>query len=153
GGDMHVFPNQVLRKVPQGTERRIRQAQAPIRPEDRNALREAVERLTLDTYNGVVTALQIEFFGQILEDPGHPALGLGIGDDTERATVRQMPPMLLRFDGTVSRQKLLLPAPPLGLLGELALAAQPVEHERVFRHAFQKGGIKIPELLEGLIEE
>ena len=125
-------------EAPQRRESRVRQAHAAVRPEHGDALGKIVERLALHAHRRLVAAFEVDLLGQVLEHPGDAAIGLRIGDDADGAAVGQVPPMFLRIDGTVGGEQVLLPAPPFRLLGDLAVAAQPVEQQRIVGRARQK---------------
>ena len=143
----------VLRKLPQRVEGRVGQTDAAVRPEHGDAFRQIVERLALHAHRRGVAAFEIHLLGQVLEHPGDAALGLRVGDDADGASVGQVPPMDLRLDRTIGGKQILLPAPPLRLLGELAFAAQPVDQECVVRPTGEEAVVELPEFLEGLVEE
>ena len=126
GRDMDIRLGDVVAQSPECGESRVRQPEPSVRTEDGHALGEVVERFALDAYRGLVTAFEVHLLGQVLEHPGHAALGLRIGDHADGFSVGQMPPMFLRFDGAIGAEQAFLPPTPFGLLGDLALAAQPV---------------------------
>ena len=78
-------------------EGRIVQPQPAVAGEHRDRFGEIVERLALHADQRVVAALQVEPLGDVVEQIGHAAFGIGRGDDAQRAAVRQMPEMLLGF--------------------------------------------------------
>ncbi len=151
--DMRSSLHQPLGHAPQVGESGVGQPNAPIRAKHRDTFGEIVERDALDAHDRVVAAFKIDLLGEVLEHPGNAAVRLRIGDDTQRPAVGQVPQMLLRLDRAIGAEQVLLPAAPFGLLGKLAVAAQPVEQKRVVRLAFEEGQIELPELLEGLVEE
>ncbi len=61
--------------------------------------------------------------------------------------------MFQRLHRAVGSEKIFLPFPPFGLLGELAAAAQPVEEDRVVGRAVEEADVEIPQLLERLVEK
>ena len=140
-------------KTPQRRESRVGQAQPAIRSEHRHSLGQIVEGFALHPDRGLVTALKVDLFGQVLKHPGDAALRLRIGNDANGLAVGQMPPMFLRFDGAICREQRVLPPPPLRLFGELAFTAQPVEQHGVVGAAVQERVVEAPELPERLVEE
>ena len=134
----------VGRQVPQRVEGGVGQPDAAVGAEHGDAFGQIVERLALHAHRGVVAAFEVHLLGQVLEDPGDAALGLRIGDDADRAAVGQVPPVLLRVDGAVGAKQRFLPAAPFRLLGDLALAAQPVDQQRIVGRAVQEARCRNP---------
>ncbi len=101
---------------------------AAIAAEHRDRFGEIVERLVLDPDQPVEAARQIEAFGDIVEQIGDAAFEVRRGDDADGAAVGQEPGVVLRLDGAIGLVQLGLPGPEVGLLGQFARGAQPVEH-------------------------
>src|SRR5690606_26266466 len=129
--DVRAGRDQPLRQAPEVAEGRIRQANAPIRAEHRNALGEVVERDALNPHDRVVTAFEADLLSEVLEHPGYAAVSLRVADHAQRLPVRQVPDVLKRLDRAVGRQEIFLPAAPFRLLGQLAFRAQTVEQHSV----------------------
>ena len=141
-GDVRAVGEQRRVERPDGGEGRVVEAQPAVRAEHRDALAEVVEGLALHADQRVVAAFQVEPLGDVLVDPGHAALRMGIGDDAQRLPVGQVPPVLARFRRAVGRQQLVPPAAEVGLLGQLAAGPQPVEHGHLVGGRIEEGGIE-----------
>ena len=76
---------------PHAGERRIVQPQPAVAAEHRDRLGQIVERLALHPDQRVEAALEIEPLGDVVEQIGHAAFGVGRGDDAHGAPLRQMP--------------------------------------------------------------
>src|SRR5262249_54942368 len=104
-----------------------------------------VERLALDVDQRVVAALEVEPLGDVLVDPGHAALRIGIGDDPERLSVGEVPPLLPRLDRAIGGEEIGAPGPEVGLFGELSARAQAIENGALLGTAIEEGGVEIEE--------
>ncbi len=128
---------------------RIVEAEPPVRAEHGDTFGEVVERLALYLDQRVVAALKRQPFGDVLVNPGHAALRIGIGDDPERLAVGQVPVLLLRLGGAVGGEEFVAPLPEVRLLGQLARRPQPVEDRILIRRRGEKRRVKIEELAVG----
>ena len=141
------------RQVPHAGEGGIRQADAAVAGKHGNAFGEIIERLALDADQLLETALEIEPLGHVVEQVGHAAVRIGRGDDAQRASVRQMPGVLLGLQRPIGGVQLRLPLPEVLLLGELARGAQGLEHRRISRLLIEIGGVQIPQrTVSGVVE-
>ena len=99
-----------------------------------------------------VAAFQVDFSVRFSNTQVTPPFGCGL------ATTRIVRPSgrchrcTCDPTDTVGSEQVLLPAPPIRLLGDLAFAAQPVEQQRIVGRAV-RNHVEVPELLERLVEE
>ena len=107
----------------------------------------------LDPGQPVVAACEIEAFGDIVEQIGDAAFEVRRGDDADGAAIRQEPGVVLRFQGAIGFVQLGLPGPEIGLLGQFARCAQPVEHARIVGIGIEEGLIEAPQPPVGFIVE
>ena len=127
-------------EAPHGGECRIEQADPAVAAEHRNRFGEIVEGLALDPDQRVEAALEIEPLGDVVEEIGDAAVGIGRGDDAQRAQVRQVPHERLRLGGAVGRVELRLPGAEVLLLGQPPRRPQAVEHGRIARMLVEERG-------------
>ena len=99
------------------------QSHAAVTAEHGHGFGDMVERLGLYLDERIVPAIHVQPFGDIVVKIRDPALRVRRGDHPQRASVRQMPHVLLRFDGSVRLVQLLFPLPEILLLRQLAFAA------------------------------
>ena len=125
---MRLFLERFRRQLPHFLESGIEQFDAAIAAEHRDCFSQIVERLVLDPRQPVIAACEIEALGDIVEQIGDAAFEVRRGDDADGAAVGQEPGVVLRLDGAIGFVQLGLPDPEVGLLGEFAGRAQPVEH-------------------------
>ena len=121
---MRLLVQRLRRKPPHAGEGRIEQPHAAVAAEHGDAFGEVVERFALDADQGVETPLQIEPLGDVVEQIGDAAFGIGRGDDAQRAAVGQVPGVLLRLDARGRRRAAAPSRPEIPLLGQLARRAQ-----------------------------
>jgi hypothetical protein len=76
------------REPPHAGKDRIIEAQPPVAAEHGDRFGQVVQRRALDADQRVVAALEIEPFGDVLEQVDHAAFGIGRGDDSHRAPIR-----------------------------------------------------------------
>ena len=126
---------------------------AAVAAEHRDAFGKAVERLALHAVEAVELSLQVEAFGNIVEQIGDAAFRVGRGDDAERAAVGQEPGVLGGLDGAIGLVQLGLPGAEVGLLRQLARGAQPVEHAGIVRVAVEERRFEGPQPAIGFIVE
>ncbi len=141
--DVGTLIEQVLVQRPDGGERRVVQAQAAVGAEHRDAFAEVVEGGALDADQRVVAAFQAEALGDVLVDPGHAALGMGIGDDAQRLPVGQVPPEFARLDRAIGGHEFRAPAAKIRLLGQLAAGPQAIEHGPFVGGGIEEGGVEV----------
>ena len=92
--NMRTFGKRFFRQFPQILERRIVQPQPAVAREDRNRFGEVVERFALHPDQGVVSALEVEPLGDVIEQIGHAAFGIRRRHHAQRAPGRQVPEVL-----------------------------------------------------------
>ena len=105
-GDMRLAVEDRRVEAEDGGEGRIVEPEPAVGAEHRDAFGEVVEGLALDVDQRVVAALEVEPLGDVLVDPGHPALRVGIGDDAERLAVGQVPALFPGLDRPVGGEQL-----------------------------------------------
>ena len=127
------------------------QAKPAVRAEDPDALGEVIERLALHMDQRIVAAFERQPLGDVLIDPGHAALRVGVGDDAQCLLVRQVPPMLARLGRAVSREQIGPPGLEVDLFRQLALAAQAVEHGILVGPLIEECRVEIEEAAIGLV--
>ncbi len=140
---MRLLAERFRRQLPHLDESRVEQFGPAIAAEYRDALGEAVERLALDTIEAVELPLEVQAFGDVVEQIGDAAFRIGRGDDAERASVRQEPGVLGGFDSAIGLVQLRLPGPEIRLLRQLARGAQPVEHAGIVGVAVEERGFEV----------
>ena len=129
------------------------QPQPPVACEHRDRFRKIVERLALDADQRVEAPLQIEPLGDVVEQIGDAAFGIGRRDHAQRAPVRQMPEEFARLERAIGFVQLGFPLPEILLLRQFAGRAQPVEHGGIARVLIEETGIEIPErTISGIVE-
>ena len=96
--DMRTLVERDRLESPHARERRIEQAQPAVAAEHRDRLAQIVERLALHADQRVEAALELEPFGDVVEQIGDAALRIRRGDDAQRAAVGQVPFVLARLD-------------------------------------------------------
>ncbi len=139
---MRMLIERLKRQLPHTLERRIVQSDASVTAEHRDRFGKVIERLALHFNECVVAAIHIEPLGDIVIEIRDAALGIGRGDDPQRAPIRQVPHVLLRLDRAIGLVELLLPLPKVLLFRQLALAAQRVEHSGIGRRLVEETGIE-----------
>ena len=125
---MGLLLQRFRRQLPHFLESGIEQFDAAIAAEHRDRFSQIVERLVLDPRQPVIAACEIEALGDIVEQIGDAAFEVRRGDDADGAAVGQEPGVVLRLHGAVGLVQLGLPGPEIGLFGQFARRAQPVEH-------------------------
>ena len=153
GLDVRLFLERVRRQLPHLRESRVEQFHPAVAAEHRDRFGEIVERLVLDPGQPVEPPRQIEAFGDIVEQIGDAAFEVGRGDDAERAAVGQEPGVVLRFDGAIGFVQLGLPGAEVGLFGQLARGAQPVEHAGIVGIGVEEGLVEAPQPPVGFVVE
>ena len=121
--------------------------------EHRDRLGEIVERLALDPDQPVESSRQVEAFGDVVEQIGDAAFEIWRGDDADGAAVGQEPGVGLRFDGAIGFVQLGLPGAEVGLFGQLARRAQPVEHAGIVGVGVEEGLVEAPQPPVGFVVE
>ena len=99
------------------------QPQAPVAGKHGDAFGKIVERLALDADQLFEAPLKLEPLGDVVEQVGDAAVGIGGRDDAQGAPVGQMPRVFLGLDGAVGLVQLRLPLPEVLLLRQLARRA------------------------------
>ena len=150
---MGLFLQRFRRQLPHFFESGIEQFDAAIAAEHGDRFSEIVERLMLDPGQPVVAACEIEALGDIVEQIGDAAFEVRRGDDADGAAVGQEPAVILRLDGAVGFVQLGLPDPEVGLFGQFARRAQPVEHARIVGIGIEEGLIEAPQPPIGFVVE
>jgi hypothetical protein len=117
---------------------------AAVAAEHRDGLGEIIERFTLHPDQAVKSPCEVQTFGDVVEQIGHPAFRIRRGDDTHCAAVRQIPGVLFRFDGAIGLVQLGLPGPEIRLFRNFARGAQSIEHARIVGVAVEKRAVEIP---------
>ncbi len=143
--DVGLVAELLRRQLPHFREGRIEQARLAVAAEHRDAFGEAVQRLPLHPDQAVEASLQVEPLGDVVEQIGDAAFGIGRGDDAERAAVGQIPGVFRRLDRAIGFVQLRLPGAEIGLLRQLARGAQPVEHAGVVGIVVEEGLVEVPE--------
>ena len=133
-------------EVPVPGEGRIEELEAPVGPEEGNALVEIVEGLALHADELVVAALQLDLARGILVEIGDAAEGMLFADHMDGAAIRQVPPVFAGFERGIGGELLGAPVAIVGLFGNAALVAQAVEDLAVGGMSLEPGGIQRPEL-------
>ena len=142
--DMRMLVEHRRREAPHGGEFRIEQPHPPVAAEHRDGFGQIVEGFALDPDQRIETPLEIEPLGDVVEEIGDPAVGIGRGDDAQRAQVRQVPHELLGLGGAVGRVQLPLPRPEVLLLGQPSRRPQAVEHGGVGRMLVEEARARGP---------
>ena len=153
GLDVRLFLERFRRQLPHLRESRVEQLDAAVAAEHRDRFGEIVERLVLDPGQPVEAAREVEAFGDVVEQIGDAAFEVRRGDDAEGAAVGQEPAVALGFHGAIGFVQLGLPGPEIGLFGQLARRAQPVEHAGIVGVGVQKCLIEAPQPPVGFVVE
>ena len=141
-------------EAPQRGEGGIDQLHPPVRAEHGDAFLQRVERLALHAGQRVELRGEREALRRVVEEVGDAALRIGAGHDAQRAPVGQVPDVLDRVDRLIGRERLRLPGAEVGLLGQLPLGAQSIEHFAVGRLLIEEGGVERPDLaIGGVVED
>ena len=139
---------------PQRGEGRICELQPAVGAKHRDAFLQRLERFALHTCQRVELRFEMEALGNVVEEVRDAALRIGIGDDAERAAVRQIPGLLARLDRLISRHEAVLPGTEVGLFGQAALGAQSIEDFRIARVVFEECRVERPEFaIRRIIED
>ena len=151
--DMRALGQHFGRELPHARESGIVQPQPAVAREHRDRFGQIVERLALHADQRVEAALQIEPLGDVVEQIGHAAFGIGRRDDAQCSPVRQVPEEFARFERAIGFVKLVFPLPEILLLRQFAGGAQPVEQRGIARALIQETGIEVPErTISGVVE-
>ena len=135
-------------------EGRVEQLEAPVGAEDRHGLLQGVQGLALDADHGVEPGLEVVPLRDIVEEVDDAALEVGVGHDAQGTAVRQVPDGFAGLDRLVAGHQAGLPGAVVGLLGQAALGAQPVEDLAVRRPRLEEGGIEAPKgRIGGVVED
>ena len=130
-------------------EGRIVEPEAPVGAEHRHAFAQVIEGLALDAAQRGDLALQLQPLGDVLVDPGHAPLRVGIGDDAERLAVGQVPVLVASLGRAVDREQFRPPGAEIPLLRDAARDAEPVEHGVLVRPGVEEGRVEIEEAAIG----
>ena len=141
------------RQAPDAAEGRIEQLEAAVGAEHRDAFLQRVERLALHPRQGVILRFQRETLGDIVEKIGDPALRIGIEADAQGAAVGQVPDLRRRLEGVIELEQGVFPAAVIGLFGQAAGGAQPVENFGIAGTLVEKGQVERPQLAIGGVGE
>ncbi len=126
---------------------------AAVAAKHRDGLGKIVERLALNADQAIEAPRQFEALGDIVEQIGDAAFGIRRGDDRERAAIRQIPDILMGFDGTIGFVQLGLPGAEVGLLRQFSRSTETVEHTGIVGIAVEEGAVEIPQPAIGVVVE